>query len=714
MAPTAKNRETDLGRSATGTSIRTSGRLALIFWVLSVLCAAAALVIVLFGWSAEVPTHETMPILNPVLLAAVFSTVGALVASRRPENAIGWITCAEGLLLALNALAGSYAAHALYSYPEPLPGAALAAWANVFTGNISTLPFLLLLFPDGRLPSRRWQSVVCLVVGTTLAEVAFWAFAPGNFLGWPPARNPFGVEALRPFLDPYANYAQTPLLILAILLPVISSLLRFWRSRGVERQQLKWFVSAGALVAFAATLLFVVGVRSSELIEGILWGFLTLAVCSLPVSMGIAILRYRLWDIDLVINRVLVYGTLTACVFGIYTLVVGGLGVLLQAQGNLLVSILAAGLVAMFFQPVRERLQRAVNHLIYGKRDDPYAVLSHLGQRLETTLAPDEVLPAVTRTMQEALKLPYAEIQLKLKDGFGTAAAAGDPVDGTLRLPLVYGGELVGRLDLGTRVGEDSFSPEEKRLLEDLAHQISVAAHATILTKEAISLSADLQRSRGRLVTAQEEERRRLRRDLHDGLGPQLASLTMTAEAARDLIYTNPERAEELLGDLMERAQDAVSDVRRLVYELRPPALDALGLLGALRAHADHHNDGGIRVTVEAPGALPPLPAAVEVAAYRIVMEALNNVSRHADARNCEVRLSVNEESEMLIVEASDDGRGIGGDREPGVGLSSMRERAEELGGSCIVEPMPSGGTRVRARLPCVQDAADETGIREA
>jgi signal transduction histidine kinase len=482
----------------------------------------------------------------------------------------------------------------------------------------------------------------------------------------------------------------------------------------VERQQLKWFVSAGALVAFAATLLFVVGVRSSELIEGILSGFLTLAVCSLPVSMGIGILRYRLWDIDLVINRALVYGTLTACVFGIYTLVVGGLGGLLQAQGNLLVSIPAAGLVAMLFQPLRERLQRAVNHLMYGKRDDPYAVLSHLGNRLESTLAPDDVLPAVTRTVQEALKLPYAEIQLKLKEGFETAAAAGNPVDDTLRLPLTYGGETVGRLVLGTRAGEDSFSPEEKRLLEDLAHQISVAAHATVLTNEAISLSADLQRSRGRLVTAQEEERRRLRRDLHDGLGPQLAGLTMTAEAARDLISTDPERAEELLGHLMERAEDAVSDVRHLVYKLRPPALDALGLLPALRAHADHHNDGGIRLTVESPGALPPLPAAVEVAAYRIVMEALNNVSRHAAARNCEVRLSMNEESEMLIVEASDDGRGIGEARKPGVGLCSMRERAEELGGSCVIEPIPSGGTRVRARLPCVQDAADETGIREA
>jgi two-component system NarL family sensor kinase len=187
MAPTVKNRETDLGRSAAGTSARTSGRLALLSWVLSTLFAAAALVIMFIGWSAEAPTSETMPVLNPVLLAAVFSTVGALIASRRSENLLGWLMCAEGLILALNALTDSYAVYALYSYPEPLPGAELAAWANVFTGNIGIFPFLLLLFPDGRLPSPRWLPVFWFVVGTTLVEVAFWAFAPGRFPGWPSA-----------------------------------------------------------------------------------------------------------------------------------------------------------------------------------------------------------------------------------------------------------------------------------------------------------------------------------------------------------------------------------------------------------------------------------------------------------------------------------------------------------------------------------------------
>ncbi len=425
----------------------------------------------------------------------------------------------------------------------------------------------------------------------------------------------------------------------------------------------------------------------------------------MPLSIGVAILRYRLWDIDVVINRTIVYGALTASVLGLYVLVVGGLGELLQVPGNLITSLLATGLAAVLFQPLRERLQRWVNRLMYGERDDPYAVLSRLGSRLESTLAQDAVLPAVARTVKEALKLPYVAIQLRRQDGFETAAAAGEPVDRPLDVPLVYGGETVGRLILGPRAGEESFAPADRRLLDDLAHQIGVAAHAVRLTDEALRLSADLQRSRERLVTAREEERRRLRRDLHDGLGPQLASLTMTAEAARDLISTHPERAQELLGDLMERAQVAVSDVRHLVYALRPPALDALGLLGALRAHADHHDNGGIHVTIEAPEQLPPLPAAVEVASYRIALEAINNAERHADARSCAVRINL--DNDALSVEIVDDGRGIGEDRGTGVGLSSMRERAAELGGWCAVEALPSGGTRVRAHLPCGDDMTE-------
>jgi signal transduction histidine kinase len=275
-------------------------------------------------------------------------------------------------------------------------------------------------------------------------------------------------------------------------------------------------------------------------------------------------------------------------------------------------------------------------------------------------------------------------------------------VEDPLRLPLVYGGETVGRLVLGPRTGEEAFTPADQRLLDDLAPQIGVAAHAVRLADEAVRLSADLQRSRERLVTAQEEER--LRRDLHDGLGPQLAALTMRAEAARDLISSDPAQAEALLGDLIEQAQDAVSDVRRLVYALRPPALDALGLIGALRTQATHQDHGGPRITIDGSEYLPPLPAAVEVAAYRIALEALSNVVRRAGARNCAVRLALDEVAGTLCLEVTDDGRGIGEDRGTGVGLSSMRERAAELGGTLAIEAVPAGGTCVRARLPYTPD----------
>jgi signal transduction histidine kinase len=245
---------------------------------------------------------------------------------------------------------------------------------------------------------------------------------------------------------------------------------------------------------------------------------------------------------------------------------------------------------------------------------------------------------------------------------------------------------------------------------------VGIAVHATRLTDEALRLSADLQTSRERLVTAREEERRRLRRDLHDGLGPQLASLAMKAEAARDLLAADLARSEALLEDVIAQTQEAVTDVRRLVYGLRPPALDDLGLLGALRAQAAHGYHDEPSVTIEVPDELRPLPAAVEVATYRIVQEALTNATRHAQARRCVVRIVPDEGVNALRLEVTDDGQGIPEDRSAGVGLSSMRERAEELGGSCKVETLPKGGTRVEAVLPLAPSPqageAVEPGVR--
>ncbi len=619
------------------------------------------------------------------IFAAVCCAVAALVFWRRSDDRMGLLTS-----LALLTFGTATFVFTLEALATRHPALGLTVDFLHLLGAVSFSLFLC-LFPDGRFVPRwtRWVALVWIAWQSTRYFFPEWHSSPEAWYLWTSAV--VWSAALGTVV-----YAQGH---------------RYRRvSNAAQRQQIKWAVLGitSAISVFLVTMLalgaFVPVPTSSRSLAAHLigYGIVYVAMIIIPLSIGIAILRYRLYDIDLVINRTLVYGALTTIVVLLYVLVVGGLGTVLQVQGSLIVSLIATGLAAVMFQPLRDRLQRGVNHLIYGERDDPYGVLSRLGSRLESTLAPDAVLPAVTGTIQETLKLPYAEIQLRREGGFETAAAAGDPVENALYLPLVYGGETVGRLVVGPRAGDETFGPTERRLLEDLAHQIGASAHAALMTDEALRLSADLQRSRWRLVEAREEERRRLRRDLHDGLGPQLSSQTLTVDAALALMRRDPDAAEALLLDLKADAQDAVTDIRRLVYGLRPPALDDLGLLGALRESAAQYSAKGLDVSVEAPEGLPPLSAAVEVAAYRIAQEALTNVARHAGARSWTICLAI-EETSVLRVEVSDDGRGMPDLREishVGVGLTSMRERAGELGGSLVVEALPEEGTRVLARLP--------------
>jgi signal transduction histidine kinase len=541
------------------------------------------------------------------------------------------------------------------------------------------LSLLLLLFPDGRLPSRKWSVAALTALTGSVLLTLWWTTQPGPLFLYPSIENPFGIEGhTRRVVVELGGRVGWVVGWASLIASGISLLSRWMEAEGEEYQQMKWF-AYGLLVL-------VVAYPFSP--QGLTLPALTL----LPVAVGIAILKYRLYDIDLLINRTLVYGTLTACVVGIYVLAVGGLGALLQAQGNLAVALLATALVAVLFQPLRSRLQRGVNRLMYGERDDPYAVISRLGRRLEAALAPETVLPTIAETIAQALKLPYAAILLKEGEGFRTAAAYGSPTGEPEALPLVYQREEIGRLVLSPRAPREGFSDADRRLLEDLARQAEVAVHA-------VRLTADLQRSRERLVATREEERRRLRRDLHDGLGAQLAGLNIQAGTLRRLIGRDPAAADELVVELREELRGAIADIRRLVYDLRPPALDDLGLVEALRRLAERYgSEGGkLHVLVEVPEELLHLPAAVEVAVYRIAQETLTNVVRHARAKTCIVRLVVKED---VILEIVDDGVGILKERGAGVGLSSMRERASELGGSCVVEYVPEGGTRVLVRLP--------------
>lgn len=415
----------------------------------------------------------------------------------------------------------------------------------------------------------------------------------------------------------------------------------------------------------------------------------------IPVAIAAAVLRRRLFEIDVVVRRSLVFAGLTVCLVAIYVVTVAALGRLFEDERGW-VPFVATGVVAVAFAPLHQRLRRAATHVVYGYRDDPFAILTRLGNRLEELPSPDDVLPLVADTLAEALRLPYVGVELSYADGVEQVARHGTLVGRPIALPLEFRGERLGQLVVGERTPGEAFSASESRLLAELARHAGVAAHAVRLTR-------DLQRSRERLVTALEEERRRFRRDLHDGLAPTLAGAVLELQAVRRLATRDPERAQAMVARVTEEIQDAVADIRTLVYGLRPPALDQLGLVSALReravSFATPDGGGALEVTVEAEGDFANLPAAVEVAAYRIACEALHNASRHAGAMACAVRLSLNG---ALTLEVADDGRGLPDDYRPGTGLASMRERAEELGGSCTVEARASGGTVVSARLPLV------------
>jgi signal transduction histidine kinase len=653
------------------------------------------------------------------VLSLAYPTVGALIAVRLPSNPIGWIFCGIGLLYGAQRFTGAYADYALLE-SFTFPGGDFVAWLSMCLWLVGIAPgvFLILLFPDGRLPSRRWRIVAWAAIFGTLLAVFGNALMPEYlYLTHPYVDNPFGiVGVIGGGFTTYELFGASRLfgmvlLLTANLIAPVSLVRRLRRARGNERQQLKWFMFAAAPLTVFLGL-----IELSLLISNLTHDFMfntvevlqelqvfTLvlyttgfAVFFVPIFTYIAIVRYNLYDINVVINRTLVYGALTVLIVGIYVVAVGGLGALFQARGDLSISLLATGLVAVLFQPLRGRLQRDVNRLMYGERDDPYAVTSRLGRRLEAALAPESVLSTIAETVAQALKLPYAAILLKEGEGFRSAAAYGSPRGEPETLPLVYQREEIGRLVLSPRSPGETFSDADRRLLEDLARQAEVAVHA-------VRLTADLQRSRERLVAMREEERRRLRRDLHDGLGAQLAGLNVQAGTLRRLIPQDPVAADEVALELREELRAAISDIRRLVYDLRPPALDDLGLAEALRQLAARYDskDKPLRVQVEASENSPNLPAAVEVAVYRITQEALTNVARHAQAKICVVQLDVNRD---VMLEIVDDGVGIPAGRSAGVGLASMRERAAELGGSCVVEKASKRGTRVLVRLPLSEE----------
>ncbi len=631
-------------------------------------------------------TYSIWALVLAFISTGVFFAVGGVLFWRKSDD---WMALFVALVLVL---VGAATSGVVVGWN---PGDWWWQFALQFLSFLTSVGLALsfYLFPDGRFVPHwsRWLIVVWILLA---AIQSFLPTSPFNWDNWP--------------------FPLSPLVLFGLLGSFGGSqIFRYRRvSSPLERQQTKWFVfalvvtfmgEAADIVVFDLIPQFSPALSPpdflSQVIGEITWNLVPVLI---PLSIGFALLRYRLWDIDIIINRTLVYGVLTISIVALYVLVVVGLGTLLQTQNNAGIALLATGLVAVLFQPLRTQLQRVVNHLMYGDRDDPYGVISRLGQRLEATLAPDAVLPTIVETVAQALKLPYAAITLKRGDDFIPAASYGTPRGDLTRLPLIYQTEQVGELALAQRSPGESFTSADRKLLADLGHQAGVAAHAVRLTDDLKQLTTDLQHSRERLVTAREEERRRLRRDLHDGLGPQLAGLTLKLETARNRL-AHDTLAQTLLSDLTGRTQAAVADIRRLVYALRPPALDELGLLPALREHVLQYSDqegNGLHISLDAPDCLPELSAAVEVAVYRVAQEALTNVVRHAHARHCNIHLTLDETAGVLTLEVRDDGGGMTPAAKTGVGLISMRERAEELGGTWTIQPIPTGGICVLVELP--------------
>lgn len=616
-----------------------------------------------------------------------YLAVGVLILVQHPRHPVGRLLVAGPTV----ATTGTALLELAVTPLRERPGDALAGVAATMgsagrgLGWMLTVLFLPLVFPDGtRIGAprlRRWGWGACATAALGFTAVAVLSPTQTD-LRLAHVDNPVGlphswagaVGALMGLLLPVAA--------LAIGLGVSTVASRFRHGSALRRQQVLWFA-----LSFAPPItLFALSAGDSA--QPWMFGAATLPV---PVAVLVAIRQRRLYDVQLAVNRSLTYGTLWAAIAALYAVVVGGVGVTVRQPGAGWLPWLAAGVVAVSFAPMREALQRGANRLTYGQWSQPAEVLAATARRLDAATDLPGLLRELVADVGQSLGLAYVEIVDPSGRSLAVHGTAPPRAEDADELPMTSYAVLVGHLRWTRRRLRES----DRQLLVDLARQLGAVTHAAGLL-EAVRASQE------RLVLAREEERRRLRRDLHDGLGPALAGLTLEVDALRNRLDGQaPPEADAGLLALRSGIRATVVDVRRIVEGLRPPALDDLGLVDALGQLASRLA-GDLDVTVEGED-VPGLSAATEVAAYRIVQEALTNVVRHADATRAVVRLCP--QPGGLVVEVCDDGTGRVEPRPDGVGLVSMRERAEEIGGSFAIEELEGSGTTVRAVLPHGQEA---------
>jgi signal transduction histidine kinase len=539
----------------------------------------------------------------------------------------------------------------------------------------------LLLFGDGRLPSRRWRPVAALLLVTMGAVALHGMLDPGTLDvidTAEPVANPLGIPASWTWLDVLgAGGLAVPFGVVAGMMAVHKRAAHRpepgmraaqWAARGLAANFVLWVLlaTAGAGLAqgpvYAATF--------------------TISIAAFAAAAAVALLRHRVLEVDLLLRRAFIVVGVTAVSFTAFAIVFAVVGAL-AGDGP---AALGAGLVVvMLAVPVRVRVREWVDRLLYGHRDVSTAV-ARMSREFDTDGEPGDALPGLARAVAETLGASGVLLEPDGRLGLATTRIGGVPAQPALERELRHRGRSLGRLTLGARAPGETYAPSDLALADMLSAQLSLAL-------DAVALATQLQLSRGQIVTAREEERRRLRRDLHDGLGPALAGVALTLQAAQN---TGGPAAGELVSGARRQIEDVVGEIRRIVHELRPPILDDLGLAAAIRAHADRL--APLAVELDMPDPRVPLSAATELAVYRIATEALTNVVRHAHANNCHVTL--HSDRDETVLEVSDDGRGLDPSADPGVGLRSMRERAAELGGHVKLSRAPLGGLAVAVRLP--------------
>lgn len=634
-----------------------------------------------FGLSSDAPN----PYSGTQLLIALSSTgVGAWVARRRPDHPLGWTMVVAGLAAALVFASHPMAVQAMWlDAPEWVVRIVLLAapsWVVSRGALLVVAPSVVPGMPTGLRRAVMWFGIA----GTTAAFVSVNVI----FLAQP--LDAFGQPTPSGWLSQVARIGEagSDVQWLASTAAVLGLLVTAMRGGAALRRQQRFFLLGAGVLAVPA-LVSSVGVvfPSLSLSHGALDRSEQVASTLLPIALLFAVVHDRMLDISVVVRRAVLYGVLTLASAAVYVSAVS-VASLVFASDDTVVPLVGTGAVALAFQPLRAVTQRAVARRVYGRRDEPYQVLARLGRRLADVPGAEEALPALVRGIADGLRLPYVAVELDLEPGSPpyVAAETGTRPDACEAFPLVYAGEEIGRLWIARRTPSEPFAPREAALLVDLAQHAGVVAHDA-------RLAADLRRSRLDLVVAREEERRRLRGDLHDGLGPTLASVSLGLEAAAARV--DDTELASLLTDLNADLREAMDDIRRLVYGLRPPALDELGLVRAIESFVAGAGDGGLEIELRT-DELPTLPAAVEVAAYRIALEAINNVRRHARAHRCVIDLSAADAA--LVVAVTDDGVGLG-EHGAGVGIVSMRQRADDLGGWLRVNST-GRGTAVMARLP--------------